>query len=99
MQLRAAQLRGIEQGGMVVAILEDMVVTAEQGLQDAEVGHVAGGEQQRARPAGEVRQGRFEFVVGAAVAGNQVGGAAADAEAVGAVLERATRRGSLARPR
>ena len=76
---------GVDQRGMVEPVLEHGVTAAEQRRADTEVGHVAGGEQQRALAAGERGQFLLECVVRFAVAVDEMGGAAAGAPLAGAV--------------
>ena len=72
---------------MVEPVGEDGVARFEQRLDDADIGHVAGGKKQRARVADEFGQCLFELVVVAAVAVDEMGRAAADAEGIGGALE------------
>ena len=84
-QAGAREQPGIEQRGMVQPVFEHRVAPAHQRLGEPEVGHVAGGEQQRTRIAGERGEFIFERVVRARMAVDQVGRAAADAIASNAL--------------
>ncbi len=83
METRAAQPAGVEQRGVVQHVLEDRVGRRQQRAGDTEVRHVAGREQERARPAREVGQRLLEFVVLGVVPGDEVRGAAAHAVRAG----------------
>ncbi|MNN58801.1 hypothetical protein D3C81_1738690 [compost metagenome] len=66
---------------MVEAVLQHRIALPHQRRQGTEVGHVAGGKQQRARPAGEFGQRLLHFMVRGAVADHQVRSASAYAPA------------------
>ena len=63
---------------MVEAVREDRVVTPDKRWNDGQVGHVAGGEEERTRETGESGELLLERRVGGEVAADQVRGAAAD---------------------
>ncbi|MCY1301121.1 hypothetical protein D9M70_507150 [compost metagenome] len=67
-ETRAGKQPGIQQRGVVEAVFEHRVALPDQRGDGGQVGHVAGGEQQRARPSGEVGERFFQFVVRTAVA-------------------------------
>jgi hypothetical protein len=69
---RPGQPCTVDQAGVVEGVGEHGVVAARQGRHDAAVGHVARGEQQRARQAGEACQGGLGRLVLLVVAGDQV---------------------------
>ena len=71
----------VEQRGMIQPVLEHAVAATGDRADHGEVGHVAGGEEERARTAGELRQRLFEQSMLAAMAAHQVRGAATDAPA------------------
>ena len=68
----AAQLAGIKQRGMVQTILKNGILFAQQGTDDAEIGHITIGKQQYPVAAGKRRQRFFQLVVRPAVANHQV---------------------------
>jgi hypothetical protein len=72
LQFGAAELGAIEQAGVVELVLHAHVAARQQRLQRAEIGHVAGGEQQRALAPGPGGQRFFQFRVRGAVAADQV---------------------------
>ena len=69
---RATREPGIEQRGVVVAVLEHAIAALEQRGDDGEVRHVSGREQQRARSPDECRELVLERVVLAAVPAHEV---------------------------
>jgi len=79
----AGESGAVDQRGVVEAVADHTVTATGQCGDGAEVGHVAGGEQQGARPAGEGGQFPFQRGVFGVVAADQVGGAAAAAAAGG----------------
>ena len=78
-QLRAAQPCAVDQRGVAQAIEQHLLGAPGECAHDGEVGHVAGGEQQRALALGEFGQLLLEAGVLGAVPGDQVRGAAAGA--------------------
>ncbi len=82
-----AEQGAVQQGGVVQAVLADLVPAPRQGGDDPQVGHVTGGEEQGPRSPGEVRQFFLQGLVRGAVAGDQVGRAAADAVGIRAPFE------------
>jgi hypothetical protein len=87
-QAAAGQACGIDQAGVVEAVLHADVVLAQQGLQDREVGEIAAAEDQRARIAEPAREFLFQRFVRGVMAGDQVRGGTAGAFARGGVLQR-----------
>ena len=85
LELGARQQRRIVERGMVELVGKHRIAAPDQRGDDAEVGHVAGGKQQRARQAARIRASAvFERVMRRAVAEDQMRGAGADAVARGA---------------
>ncbi len=68
----AARQARVDQRGVIQPVLEHAVAAPDKRADHGEVGHVAGGEEQRARPAGELRQRFLEEPVLAAMAAHQV---------------------------
>src|SRR5687767_12890708 len=66
---------------MIQPVLEHAVAATGDRADDREIGHVAGGEEKRARTASELRQCLFEQSMLATMAAHQVRGAATDAPA------------------
>ena len=87
-EARARQQRGVVQRGVVELVGEDRVVAPEQRGEHAEVGHVAGGKQQRRAGWPTNAQAPLERRVRRSVAGDQVRRAGADAVALGAFAQR-----------
>ncbi len=87
-QARPAQEGPVEQGGVVQSVLEHLIAAPGQGRDHAQIRHVAGGEEQRPWPAGEVRQLLLQGMVGGAVTRDQMCRPAADAVLVRTPLER-----------
>jgi hypothetical protein len=73
---------------MIQAILRDHVVAFGQRRNHTEIGHEAGGEQERALGADKLRQFLLERVMRAAVAGDEMRRPGAHAIARGPLLER-----------
>ena len=69
---------------MVEAVFQHAVALPNQRRHRAEIGHIAGGEQQRAGPSGKLGQGFFKLVMWRAVTDHQVRSAAAHAPFLGA---------------
>ena len=63
LELARDEQRGVVQRGMVQPVGEHRVLAPRKRRDDAEVRHVAGGEQQRARQADECRQPLLQLVV------------------------------------
>ena len=82
-ELGPRQAPAVEQRGVVQAVLEHGVARPGQCAREAEVGHVAGGEQQRPLAADERSERFLQRVVLAVMAGDQVRGAAAHAAGLG----------------
>jgi hypothetical protein len=68
----ARQAARIDQRGMIQAVFQHRVTPSRERLQNTEIGHVSGGEQQRPRAAGEARQVFLQFGVDPGVAVDQV---------------------------
>ena len=79
--LALRQRRAVEQRSVIEAVLEDLGAVVAERLEGAEVGHVAGGEEQRRRPAGQCGEALLQGLVDLEVAADQVRGAGAGAEA------------------
>ena len=77
-QLGAAELRSVEQAGVVELVLHAHIAWAKQRLQHAEVRHVAGGEQQRTFAPGPLGQCLFQLGMLGAMTADQVCRRAAD---------------------
>ena len=73
---------------MIELVGEHFVVAPAQRRDHADIRHVTGREQQRARIADEVARAPLRALVGAIVAVEQMRGACADAEARGAFTGR-----------
>ncbi|MCY1371862.1 hypothetical protein D9M69_590300 [compost metagenome] len=86
-ETRAGKQPGIQQGSVVEAVLQHRVALAHQRGDGAQVGHVAGGEQQRTRAAGEFGQRQLQLMVRTAVAVDQVRGAATGAPTLGTLAQ------------
>ena len=78
-ETRAAEQACIQQRSVVKAVLQHPVAAAQQCAGDAQVRHVAGGEQQCPGSLRELGQFVFECCVGAAVTGDEMGSTAAGA--------------------
>jgi hypothetical protein len=98
-ELRATEQGGIVQRGMVQAVGEYGIAAPREGGHDAEVGQVAGREQQRARQLDEGREPLLERVMRGAVAEDEMRGAGPDAVALRALAGSRDERGCAARPR
>src|SRR3569832_670517 len=72
---------------MIEPVFVDCIASAGQRSDHAEVGHIAGGEEECARSMSEVRQRLFQFVMRALMAGDEMRGAAAHAVFIRAGLE------------
>ena len=72
---------------MIEAIGKNGIIAAEQGSNDAEIGHVAAGEQQRRRQAAESGQCLLQSLVQAMVACKQMRRATTDASLRRALLQ------------
>lgn len=59
-ELGAGQARAVQQAGVIEAVGQYHIAFADQGRDDADIGHVATGEVQGARHADKARQRRFE---------------------------------------
>ena len=75
--LRPAQPAAVQQGRMVQRILQHQVSFLHQCVDDTDIGHVTGTEQQRPVPAQEVRQLLFKSMVCCTVTGDEMGRPAA----------------------
>ena len=75
--LRPAQPAAVQQGRMVQRILQHQVSFLHQCVDDTDIGHVTGAEQQCPVPAQEVRQLLFKSVVCCTVTGDEMGRPAA----------------------
>ena len=73
----AAVQAAIEQGGVIQAVLEHVVPRPQQTGQNAGIGGVTTGKQQRPGPACKSRQRLLELVMRRTVPAHQVGGTAA----------------------
>jgi len=71
---------------MVELVGEHRVVAAQQRADHADVGHVAGGEQECCGLPDEARQAAFQFVMRRAMAAHQMRSTGTDAVARGALL-------------
>jgi hypothetical protein len=69
---RAGQQPRVEQRRMIEPVFEHRITLPHQRRDRAEVGHVAGGEQQRARATGQVGQRLFQGMVRGAMADDQM---------------------------
>ncbi|MNP00926.1 hypothetical protein D3C76_927250 [compost metagenome] len=87
-EARAGKQPGIQQRGVVEAVFQYGVALADQRGDRADIGHVAGGEQQRTRAAGELGEGQLQLVVRTAMAIHQMRGATAHTPALGAGTHR-----------
>ncbi len=87
-EARAAEQPGIEQGGVIEAIFQHRIALPDQRGHRRQIGHVAGGEQQRTRPAGELGKRLLQLVMRRAVTDHQMRGTAAHAPGRGALLQR-----------
>src|SRR3569623_102928 len=72
---------------MIEPVFVDCIASAGQRSDHAEVGHIAGGEEECARSMSEVCQRRFQFGMRARMAGDEMRGAAAHAVFIRAGLE------------
>jgi len=89
----------IVQARVVEPVGEDLRRAVRERREDAQVGRVAAGEEERARQAGEVREGRLRLLVKARVPDNDGRGAGAEAEGVDGAMAAARIRGWSASPR
>ncbi len=71
-EARASKQPCIKQRRMIEPVLKDSVALPHQRGHCSHIGHVAAGQQQRARPASELGQRLFQRMVSTAVTGNQV---------------------------
>ena len=86
-QAGAGEARPVDEGGVVEAVFEDGVAAPGEGAHHPQVGHVAGGEEQRPRLPHEFGQGRFQTLVVTGVAAQEVGGAGPHARLLGGAHE------------
>ena len=78
-QTGSGQQGAIDQGGVIEPVLPDGFARAGQGLKDAQVGHVAGREEQSPFAAQKIGQFLLQGLMGRAMTSDQMGRAAADA--------------------
>ena len=78
---RAREADGVVEAGVVLAVREHQVAPAHQRRDEAEVGHVAGREDDRGRGVFEVRQGGLKGGVGLGVPGEESAGPGAPSPA------------------
>ena len=71
-ETRATEQAGIQQRGMVETVFKHRIALPHQGGDRADIGHIAIAEQQRPWTPGELGQGFFQFVMGSAVADDQM---------------------------
>ena len=95
----AREQGGVVQTGVVEPVGEHRVVPVEKRGDDAEVGHVAGREEQRARHPDEFGEPSFQRLVGGVVAADAVRRTRADPQRRAPSHAACTSRGSAARPR
>ncbi|BCQ65344.1 hypothetical protein PBOI14_70940 [Pseudomonas sp. Boi14] len=82
-EARTGKQPRIEQRRVVETILQHRIALPHQRRHRPQVGHVAGGKQQRPRAASEFGQRLFQGVMGRAVADHQMGSTTAHAPAAG----------------
>ena len=80
-ETRTGQQAGIQQGRVVKPVFQYRIALPHQRRDRAEVGHVAGGEQQGTRATGQVSQSFFQLMVRCGVAHHQMRSATAHAPA------------------
>src|SRR3546814_14627806 len=73
----SSDLTGVEQGGVIEAILQRRIALPDQRRHRSQIRHITGGKQQRPWSAGEFGKGFLELVMRHAVADHQMRGAAA----------------------
>jgi hypothetical protein len=94
-QAPAGKPGGVDQRGVTEPVGEDAVAALCERAKHAKVRHVAGREQQCARPSGVGRELLFEFMMGATVSADQMRGAAAGAVTFRAARQRRDHRGVI----
>src|SRR3569833_1914294 len=72
---------------MIEPVIVDCIASAGHRSDHAEAGHIAGGDEECARPTSELRQRLFQRVMRALVAGDEMRGAAAHSVFIRAGLE------------
>jgi hypothetical protein len=99
LEARAAQQPAIDQRGMVQAILENRIALAEQCAGNTDIRGITTGKQQRPLAPRKYRERFLEFVMGTAVAADQMGSTTAGAISRRTVLQCADHSRVIGQPR